>query len=278
MGNAELKNGITVKGVIESPIDFFKSQAMTIQRVLPDINMSVERMQGIFMGCILETPDLQNCTPRSWCGAIIQVAQYGLNPLVGECYLLPYRNYKTQKMEVQFQLGYKGMVTLLERNDITVFPKDVYEKDDFEVSFGLNPDLKHKPCMEEDRGEIIGAYVVATLPNGRKVFDYMTKYEIKKCSDASPSVKRGKSETWTNWIGEMYKKTVIRRISKILPLSEANKELIAKDEHIINVNENATSATDITISEFPEQEALPAEIEEVTTDKTMVLLESATVK
>ena len=49
-----------------SPLDFFKSQAGGIQMLLPKNNLTVERMKGLFMACVLENPDLQNCTAPSW--------------------------------------------------------------------------------------------------------------------------------------------------------------------------------------------------------------------
>ena len=59
-------------------------------------------------------------------------------------------------MEAQFQLGYRGLIDLARRTgEITsVYAHEVYEGDEFEYSYGLDKDLKHKPIGEEDESKI----------------------------------------------------------------------------------------------------------------------------
>ena len=76
----------------------------------------------------------------------------------------------------------------------------------------------------------------------------------------------------------MCKKTVLKHLCKMLPLSADDMAIISKDENVINYNENAQSPEEIVITQYAEVDEETGEIEEVTTDKTMVLLGAAEVK
>jgi len=59
------------------------------------------------------------------------------------------------------------MIDLAHRsgNIESIYWQIVKENDEFEYQYGLNPDLKHKPAMQ-DRGRTIGAYAVAKFRDG----------------------------------------------------------------------------------------------------------------
>jgi len=66
----------------------------------------------------------------------MKMAELGLFPstVSGEAYILPYYNGTTKRLEAQFQLGYKGIITLLYRAGITSVYSDIArENDKFEV-------------------------------------------------------------------------------------------------------------------------------------------------
>ena len=89
----------------------------------------------------------------SFLGALMNAAQLGLEPNtpLGQAYLIPYRN--KGKLECQFQIGYKGLIDMVYRNENiqTVQAQCVYENDDFQYELGLDPKLVHKPALK-DRG------------------------------------------------------------------------------------------------------------------------------
>ena len=97
----------------------------------------------------------------SFIGALLNAAQLGLevNTPLGLAYLIPYKN--KGQIECQFQLGYKGMITLAYRNpDIqTIQAQTVYENDEFIFEYGLNPKLIHRPAVT-DRGEPVYFYAL----------------------------------------------------------------------------------------------------------------------
>ena len=93
----------------------------------------------------------------------MQAAQLGVEPNtpIGQAYLIPYGN------QVQFQLGYKGLIDLAYRSGEvqSIQAHEVHENDTFEYELGLNPKLKHVPAMK-DRGPVILYYAVIKLKNG----------------------------------------------------------------------------------------------------------------
>lgn len=105
----------------------------------------------------------------------------------------------------------------------------VYRNDHFKWELGFSPTVEHQPpALDEERGELIGAYAVATrLADGRKFVEVMGKDEIEAVRAKSPSARFDWSP-WNTSTGEMYRKTPAKRLFKQLPLGEM-------DEHEVRV-------------------------------------------
>ena len=127
-----------------------KAMEPEIKKALPSV-ITPERFTRMVFTALSSTPKLQQCTPQSFLGAMMQAAQLGLEPNtpVGQAYLIPYGNV------CQFQLGYKGLLDLAYRSgeikDIQAH--EVHENDEFEYELGLEPKLKHIPAMS-NRGPV----------------------------------------------------------------------------------------------------------------------------
>ena len=90
----------------------------------------------------------------------------------------------------------------------------VYKNDNFYVSYGLEMALKHEPNFE-DPGIPIGAYAVCLFKDESVDFEFMSVKQIEAIRERSKSKDSG---PWkTDW-SEMARKTVIRRLSKRLPV------------------------------------------------------------
>ena len=91
----------------------------------------------VVLTAVQRNPKLAHCTPMSFLGAVLQCAQLGLVPdgFLGQAYLIPYENRKRKPpvLEVQFQCGYRRLITLARRSgEISNMGADVvYEKDQF---------------------------------------------------------------------------------------------------------------------------------------------------
>lgn len=193
-----------------------------IEAALPK-HLTPDRMMRIALTEARKTPKLLECDQASFLGAVIQAAQLGLEPgsALGQCWLIPYGK------EVNFQIGYKGMLELAMRSEKVshVSTRAVHEGDTFEWEFGLNEDIKHKPC--ENPGQLIYVYCVVHLKNGCKMFDVMSRAEIEAIRKSSKAANSG---PWASHFEEMAKKTVIRRLFKYMPISIELQRAIGMDE------------------------------------------------
>lgn len=170
---------------------------------------------------------LATATPQSVAKALYNVAITGLslNPVMKLAYLIP----KKIDGVVQAVLmpSYQGMVSLIVTGGgaQTCYAHCVYQGDYFEIMYGTEPDVVHKPKSSGKGKEIIAVYGVAVLPNGRKQVEVMYKDEIdeiREYSDSYQSFKAGRTKTciWVDWYSEMARKTVIKRMWKYIPKSK----------------------------------------------------------
>ena len=212
----EKKEVTLTKGM--SIADLIRAMEPEIKKALPSV-MTPERFTRMALSALNTNPKLQACTQMSFLAALMNAAQLGLEPntSLGQAYLIPYKNKGV--LECQFQIGYKGLIDLVYRNENvqTVQAHTVYENDVFSYEFGLHPDLKHKPTLKE-RGNVIGFYAMFCLKNGGFGFEVMSKADIdlhaKTYSQGIESV----YSPWTTNYEEMAKKTVIKKVLKYAPL------------------------------------------------------------
>lgn len=211
----------TINGFLES----YKGE---IARALPK-HMTADRMCRIALTECRKTPALLKCKPESLFGAVIQAAQLGLEPggALGHCYLIPFGN------DVQFIIGYRGMVDLARRSGqiVSLEAHAVYEGDKFECVFGLASDLKHTPDWDNAQrataDKLRFVYAVAKLKDGGTQFEVMSRGEIDAIRARS---KAGRSGPWVTDYAAMALKTVIRRLFKYLPVSIEMARAGALDE------------------------------------------------
>lgn len=167
-------------------------------------------------------PALAECSVPSVLGYFMQAAACGLEPsgTLGQAYPVPFRNKKTGQREVQFIIGFRGMLSIARRSGeiSSVIAEAVHEKDEFEIEYGMEPKLVHKPCVDGDPGAFRGAYVVVRFKdaNTEPVIKYMSKDEINKHRARSKASGDG---PWVTDYEEMAKKTVFRSVFKWLPVS-----------------------------------------------------------
>lgn len=188
-------------------------------------HMSVDRMLRITMTSIQRTPKLLDCTPMSLLGAVMQAAQLGLEPdgLLGQAHLVPFKN------SVTLIPGYKGLIKLARNSGelATIQAHEVHEKDSFMFCYGLDPKLEHIPARDENPGEIIAFYAVARLKDGSSQFEVMWKREVEAIRKQSKAANEG---PWKTHYEEMGKKTVLRRLCKMLPSSIEMSTAVMLDE------------------------------------------------
>ena len=194
--------------------------------VLPK-HITAERLTKIALSCTNRTPDLLDCTPLSILRSVMQASELGLEAggLLGEGYLIPFKNKVVRRgepdrweLQCQFMPGYRGLVKLARQSGkvASVEARVVYSNDVFEYEFGLSPKLVHKPTTDVDRGIVTHFYSIVRLKDGEALFDVMSKAEVDAVRAKS---KTGQYGPWADHYNEMGKKTVLKRVLKLAPVS-----------------------------------------------------------
>lgn len=187
------------------------------------------------LSAISTNPKLAETTPQSFLGAMMTAAQLGVEPNtpLGQAYLLPYWNSKSNAYECQFQLGYKGLLDLAYRSGEinSIQAHVVYSEDDFSYSFGLTPILKHIPARQ-NRGEPTHVYAIFHTKDGGYGFDVVSMEEIR--NHAQRYSKSFSNGPWQSNFEEMAKKTVLKKVLKYAPLKSDFMRGIVQDETVKN--------------------------------------------
>lgn len=180
--------------------------------------------------------------PASLENAISNLAAIGisLNPVTKEAYLVP------RNRSVCLDISAIGLIKLATDSGSISWAQSklVYKNDTFiDNGSGLAP--THKFEAFGDRGELVGVYAVAKTVTGDFLTDSMSIkecHDIRDRSEAWKSFKAGKTKScpWSTDEGEMMKKTIIKRASKLWPKSERLDTAV----HVLNEHEGIDFSAD----------------------------------
>lgn len=195
-------------------------------------HITVEKFSRVAMTAVQNNPDLQKADRRSLFGSIIRLAQDGLLPDGREAALVIFGG-KAQAMPM---IG--GILKRIRQSGEVskVSAQVVHENDHFIVKYGFDEDIEHSPPpLDQPRGKAIGAYATAVLKDGSRLLEVMSLEEIEKVRAVSRAAKNG---PWVGWWGEMARKTVMRRLSKRLPMStDLEEQIFSRDETLAATGE-----------------------------------------
>jgi len=229
---------------IEKAIDALGPQFAT---ALPS-HIPMERFRRVVMTAVSSNPDLARADRRSLFNSCVKAAQDGLLPDGRDGALVVYNTSVkiTDKSGTRWDkvamvqwlpmiAGFRKKI----RNSgqiADLWAEVVYAKDVFDYQLGLARDLIHKPAFQmplKERGEFVAAYSVAKFKDGSTSFDVMSADEIwetwRKASKQKD--KEGKpTGMWKDYPAEAFKKTVVKRHSKQLPMSSDLDDLLRDDD------------------------------------------------
>jgi recombination protein RecT len=192
------------------------------------------------------TKNLDRCDHLSVLGALMTCAQLGLRPNVpslGLCWLLPFKKREnidgrwTETWQCQLIMGYQGYRELAQRTGqiSSVIGHIVYENDEYEIEYGLNERLYHKPCRKGPRGAATDYYAVVRFVNGGYSFMSMSKPEAEEHRDRyAMAVKYEKGVRtivgpWRDNFDAMALKTAFLKLAKWMPKTSELAAAIAAD-------------------------------------------------
>lgn len=204
-------------------VTIVESQRDQFLRVVSDKSIEFDREVGFAMQILKANDYLAKVAlahPDSLRNAVTNVGAIGisLNPAAKLAYLVPRKN------AVCLDLSYMGLMHIAQQTGAIQWGQAVLvrEKDKFELR-GLDnqPDHVYQP-FSNDRGPIVGVYVVVKTAEG----DYLTHpmtltevYAIRDRSEAWKAYMRDKNKVcpWVTDEGEMIKKTCVKQAAKYWP-------------------------------------------------------------
>ncbi len=223
----------------------------TLAAILPK-HITPERMVRIALQAVVAQPELLECSQNSILRGILQAAQLGLEigGALGHAYLIPFKG-KDGNKHAQFIPGYRGLVDLVRRTGEinSIATHLVYAKDKFTLEYGLDPILKHQPYLDGDPGEVRFGYAIAHFRDNALQFEVMTRHQMDAIRSRSKAANAG---PWVTDTEEMYRKTVLRRLIKMLPTSPELRTAVEMDTRVDTEGAEAT-AGDLYGIEIPSQ-------------------------
>ena len=214
---------------VQNFLESFKSKdvynyAITLSPVFKEPDRYIDYRKELAQ-LLIAVPKLAEYDPKSLIFATAKAYEqgYSFDPKDAEAYFIPYGK------EIQFQKGYRGiMKDLMKRPDVVDIVADVvYEDDDIEIDKDPQGRLilkRHKPNpFKRSKDKIIGAYAFVfykvegegIVSNGIAMSAQEIEEDFRSLSKADKSM--GKNSFWEKFKVDMYKKTVIKQLRKLLP-------------------------------------------------------------
>ena len=192
--------------------DLLKRQETEIERALPR-HMDADRFARIATTQLRRTPKLMECDAASIIGAVMRLAQVGLEPDGRNAHLVPYGKECTPVID------YRGYMELARRSGqvADIYAEAVYSNDDFDYTLGLHRDIVHRPAPG-DRGTLTHTYAVCNFKDGGQAFVVLNESDVMKRKAESKTATRSDS-MWVKWPEKAWNKTAVRALAAFMPYS-----------------------------------------------------------
>lgn len=191
-----------------------------LREALPD-GLSVEKFTRTTKLAIQLNPEILSADRQSLFLAMVKCAKDGLLPDGREAALVKVKVKGKEQVAYWSMIG--GLRKIAAKHGFSIESHAVYSADEFEWVLGFDPSVTHKPpALDVERGNLMGAYAVATGPEGQKFLEVMSRSEIEQVREVSRA-KDSEYGPWVKWPAEMYRKTVARRLFKQLPLGDLDE-------------------------------------------------------
>jgi len=236
----------TVDDILKAPamLERFKHYAAK--------GLDPERLWSVAILAVNNTPALKRARPVELVKALMHVTSLGLevNSPMGHAYLIPFEKKKTNEVEIQVIIGYRGLAELMYRTgEVAGIEADVATVKEvngglFKYAKGTDQALFHQyhPERDEDRDQPAYAWAMVRFKDSKRPpkFEIMPWKAITRIRNGSSGYQYAKSKgegSWTYrsnpWVAhewEMAKKTAVRRLAKLTRLSPELARALEIDE------------------------------------------------
>lgn len=214
---AQKKQHVAVRDQVRDIELTLKQMRERLVSALP-IHIPVQSfISTVLTACTVE-PKLLACDRHSLFLSCLKSARDGLLPDGREAALAPFWNKKRQIDEAVYMPMVAGLLKKVRNSGelASLAANAVYENDTFEHELGDNERILHKPVFRGKRGVLVGAYAIARTKDGAVYRRVLNEEDIALIKAAS----KGEHTPWNGpFVSEMWVKSAIRRLSKILPQS-----------------------------------------------------------
>lgn len=180
-----------------------------------------------FMRVILtafnKSPKLMACSQSSLMASILDAATLNLlpNTPAGHCYIIPRK--QNDVLTACLELGYRGYCELAYRGQMVadIDGNVIREGDDIEYREGTDGFVNFTRALGAGRSKkpIRGCYVVVTMKDGAKHVKVLDADQLEAFKTAMLRQNFGKpTPAWQFFEDEMYLKSALKRVAKLLPL------------------------------------------------------------
>lgn len=210
-------------------------------------NYSYQNAMRLGWLMIIDNGYHEKATKPSIMFALLKMAMEGLNPAKRQCSFILYGNKLTLQRE------YQGSITMAKRAGLlSVVANAIFKGDQFKFEIdhetGLKKIMQHETSFESYGGEVIGAYAIAKLKDGRSLVEVMTMTQIRKAWEQGPM--KGNSPAHKNFPDQMAMKTAISRCLKPIINSSDDAALFdSEDDETANGDTPSIADTKLIISE-----------------------------
>lgn len=208
---ANMTKQMTAIDSVKHSLSLMSSQ---FKMVLPE-HIKVEKFIRVTQTAVQLNKSLLECDRNSLFAACIKASEDGLLPNGKEAALVPFKG------QVQYMPMVAGILKKIRNSGelASITAQIVHEKDDFKYFIDSDGEhLNHAPNMFLDRGSVVGVYALAKMKDDSVYIEVMTMNQVNQVKNVSRA-KDSNSSPWNSFPEEMMKKTVIRRLSKRLPMS-----------------------------------------------------------
>ena len=224
-----------------------QSLAKILDQATPELRkiapkyVNVQRLTALAIEAQMRNPLLAKSSPVSVLNFCKKCAETGTDRVgAGGMWAVPFWNNKANCYDMTPIPDWRLLIEKAKKSKAIshATAEIVREGDLFSYSRGMRPDLQHQPVLG-NKGKIIAAYCVYTLPDASRDFMVMDWNEIESIRNRSKAWQNyerdhSKSCPWNTDEAEMSKKTIVKRAMKLFEGASIELTKLLDTDNVVN--------------------------------------------